>query len=284
VRDDHDMQAALDELLTSVDVERVDEHRWRGTSPAGRRSRLFGGTVLGQVVMAASRHLDRDDLELRSMHCEFVRAGSPHEAVELAVERTSDGGTFATRRVEVGQGDQLLVTALVRFHAREAGPEHHAAMDGPLPDPLSLTDFPTRLEPHRDKVPDWHSGNVPVDVRFVAEPGPSGQTTWVRAAGRLADDPMQHSCVAIYASDMTLLGAAVLPLGLTWASPGVTMASLDHAMWFHRPFRADQWLAYEQRVLSLGAGRALVAGSMFTADGRLVATVVQDGLVRVPPS
>lgn len=274
-------QPALDELISSFDLERAAPDRFRGTAPAGSRTRIFGGVVLGQAITAAARHLDRSDLVLRSLHCDFLRSGLPGEPVDISVATTSDGRTFAARRLEMHQGDTLLLNVLARFHDVGEGPRHHVTAPLPLPDPQSLSDFASRLEPHKEKAPDWASGNLPIDVRFTADPDANGQVTWFRAAGTLGPDPTTHACVAAYASDMTLLGAATLPFGLEWWAPGVALASLDHAMWFHAGFRADEWTVFEQRIVSSGAGRALVTGSMFTADGQLVATIVQDGLFKL---
>ena len=157
-----------------------------------------------------------------------------------------------------------------------------------VPDPESLPDFKTRMEPYKERMGEWYDRPRPIDVRYVdGDPmsrkgTPSGsQRVWLRADGELPDDPVVHACVVTYASDMTLLDTTVLPFGLAWDSPGMQMASLDHAMWFHRPFRVDDWLLYDQDTPSASGGRGLGRGSIFTRDGQLAVSVVQEGLIRV---
>jgi acyl-CoA thioesterase-2 len=237
--------------------------------------------VLAQIAAATWPH-DRDDLSLRSLHATFVRAGTPGVPVEIEIRRTSDGRTFTTRRVEARQGDALLIDALLRFHVAESGPRVHDVLRDAPPEPESLRTFPEQLAPFAHLVPDWCDGFVPVDLRVAGEATAGGQVAWFRAAHLLGVDPVEHAAVAIYASDMTLLGTAPGAFGASWSDSGVALASLDHAIWFHEPFRADEWMLYRQRAVNSGAGRALVEGSMFDRHGRLVATVVQDGVMRLP--
>ena len=161
-------------------------------------------------------------------------------------------------------------------------------MPAGLPDAESLPDFRTRMAPYRDRMGEWYDRPRPIDVRYIGDdpfsrqgnPATS-QDVWLRAAGQLPDDPLLHACILTYASDMTLLDTTVLPFGLSWESPGMQMASLDHAMWFHRPFRADEWLLYDQTSPSASGGRGLATGRLFTAAGALVVSVVQEGLLRL---
>jgi acyl-CoA thioesterase-2 len=161
-------------------------------------------------------------------------------------------------------------------------------MDPDLAPPESLPDFHTRMAPYADRLGDWYGRPRPIDVRYVdgdplarIDNPRSGQHVWMRADGRLPDDSVLHACVVTYASDMTLLDTTLLPFGLSWGDERIQMASLDHAMWFHRPFRADEWLLYQQRAISTSASRGLAGGSIFTGDGRLVVDVVQEGLIRI---
>lgn len=278
--DDVASEIALERLLSSLQVESISDNRFSATAPPGSRRRIFGGVMMGQAITAAAIAVARPDLTLRSLHCTFVRSGVPGSPVTLRVVPAAGGRTSATCRVEATQDGSLLSTTLVRFHAAEPGPEHRT-VNAPtdLPAPESIADYPTVLAPHRALVPDWQAGDLPIDVRMM--PGSTDrQVSWIRAAGRLGDDALTHSCVMTYASDMTLLGTAALPFGRSWASPGTTMATLDHTMWFHRPFRGDEWMIYDQRVVAVAGGRALVTGSIFTADGDLAITVTQDGVVR----
>ncbi|MFM7686089.1 MAG: acyl-CoA thioesterase, partial [Actinomycetota bacterium] len=152
----------------------------------------------------------------------------------------------------------------------------------------TLPDFKTRMAPYRERMGAWYDRPRPIDTRYIdgdpfsRQGTPSlGQRVWLRADGVLPDDPTLHACIATYASDMTLLDTTVLPLGMSWDTPGIQMASLDHAMWFHRPFRADEWLLYDQHPISTGAGRGLAGGAIYTSDGTLAVSVVQEGLVRL---
>ena len=278
------VDSAIDEWISSLHVDQISAEHFRGRAQPGRPNRVFGGLAMGQAVMAATRSIADSGFVMRSLHCDFLRAGDPREPIDFQVVATSDGRRFRARRVVARQSQTTLFNLLLRLHAPEDGPDHQVAMPTGLPDPLSLTDYPTRLQPHAARLPDWSSGNLPIDLRMIDDGVADGQRMWLRAVGKLPDEPFLHACALIYASDMTLLGSAVVPFGLTWASPGVQMASLDHSMWFHRPCRADDWMLYEQRVLSSESSRGLVQGQLFGVDGRLLATVMQDGVVRVTSS
>ena len=173
------------------------------------------------------------------------------------------------------------------FHVHQPGLDHQLPMPD-APSPESLPDFRSRMAPYKEALGDWYDRPRPIDLRYVG-PGPfdrlaeatHAQQVWLRADGSLPDDPVLHACIVTYASDMTLLDTTVLPHKLSWESPGVQMASLDHAMWFHRPFRADGWLLYDQHTPSTASSRGLANGSIFTQSGELVVSVVQEGLIRV---
>jgi acyl-CoA thioesterase-2 len=205
------------------------------------------------------------------------------------VDRIRDGRSFTTRRVVAVQHGQAIFNLQASFHAPEDGLDHQIPMPTNLPAPEELPDFKTRMAPYKDMLGDWYERPRPIDIRYL-EGDPfsrKGQSTttqrvWMRADGELPDDPTLHACIATYASDFTLLDTTLLPHGLTWDDTGLQMASLDHAMWFHRPFRADDWLLYDQSPISNSEARGLAGGAIFTRDGRLAVTVVQEGLVRVP--
>jgi acyl-CoA thioesterase-2 len=174
------------------------------------------------------------------------------------------------------------------FHDVEPGLDHHISAPTDVPAPETLPSYRQRLEPHRDRIGDWFDRPRPIDTRYVPpdpaiEPGVAtdGQLVWMRADGTLPNDPVLHACIVTYASDMTLLDTALRPFGMSSLTDDLMMASLDHAMWFHRRFRADEWLLYEQRAISSSSARGLAGGSIFTADGQLVVNVVQEGLIRV---
>jgi acyl-CoA thioesterase II len=272
----------LGRFLASLELEARDDG-FRGTTPAGRRQRTFGGLVMGQALVAAARTLDGAPLPARSLHTVFVRAGDPGQPIEFSVERVSDGRVFAIRRLTARQGEATLFHAFARFGFDAPGPAFQMARPpAGLPAPASLPDFPTHLAPHRELVPDWADGDVPIDARVIDEPSSTSQLMWFRAAGALGDEAIIHACMLLYASDMTLLGVAARPHGHLWSDPGVIMASLDHTIWFHGPCRADEWLLYEQRAMAHASSLALVTGSIYAGDGHLMASVAQDGLVRLP--
>jgi acyl-CoA thioesterase II len=294
VRDDADrcetaqVQQALDDLVALLDLEVIEVNLFRGRSPDESRQRVFGGQVAGQALVAATRTIDEPGRFVHSLHAYFLRPGDPTVPIVYEVDRIRDGRSFATRRVVAIQHGKAIFNLQASFHIHEGGPDHQIPMPSNLPDPESLPDFKTRMEPYKDRMGEWYERPRPIDIRYIdgdpfSRNGKSslGQRVWMRADGVLADDPTLHACIVTYASDMTLLDTTVLPFGLSWESPGMQMASLDHAMWFHRDFRADEWLLYEQSAVSSGRGRGLAGGALFTADGALAVTVVQEGLVRV---
>jgi acyl-CoA thioesterase II len=280
------MTAALDALIALLDLEAIEENIFRGQSPREERQRVFGGQVAGQALVAAGRTVERG--AVHSMHAYFLRPGDPTVPILYEVDRIRDGRSFTTRRVVAIQHGQAIFNLSASFHIAETGVEHQVLEMGDVPDPESLPTVRELLEPVIERVPEWYSSR-PIDVRYVegvpwilrSEKQPPRQRMWIRADGSLPDDPLLHACVVAYASDMSLLDTALMPHGLTWSHPGVMGASLDHAMWFHRPFRADEWLLYDQDSPTASAARTLSHGSIFAADGRLVVSVVQEGLLRV---
>jgi acyl-CoA thioesterase-2 len=204
------------------------------------------------------------------------------------VDRLRDGRSFSTRRVVAIQHGRAIFNMQASFHVEEPGPDHQIAMPAGMPSPESLPDWHTRMAPYREELGEWYDRPRSIDLRYVdadpmsrqREPA-ERQRVWMRADGKLPDDPVVHACLVTYASDMTLLDTTILPFGLSYTSPGLQMASLDHAMWFHRPFRADEWLLYDQYAISTASARGLAGGAIFASDGRLVVTVVQEGLARV---
>ncbi|MGD9996553.1 MAG: acyl-CoA thioesterase [Ilumatobacteraceae bacterium] len=281
------MQTALDDLVTLLDLEVIEVNLFRGRSPDEERQRVFGGQVAGQALVAATRTIDEPDRLVHSLHAYFLRPGDPTTPIVYEVDRIRDGRSFTTRRVVAIQHGRAIFNLQASFHIHEPGPDHQLTMPV-VPPPESLPDFKTRMAPYKERIGAWYERPRPIDLRhigpdpFQRDGNPSTeQRVWMRADGVLPDDPTLHACIVTYASDMTLLDTTVLPFGLSWESPGMQMASLDHAMWFHRPFRADEWLLYDQSAISSGAGRGLAGGAIFTADGTLAVTVVQEGLARI---
>jgi acyl-CoA thioesterase II len=279
---------ALDDLVDLLDLEPIEVNIFRGVSPDESRQRVFGGQVAGQALVAAARTLDDSGRLVHSLHAYFLRPGDPTVPILYEVDRIRDGRSFTTRRVVAIQHGKAIFNLQASFHRPEPGLDHQIPMDVGVPSPLELPDFPTRMERYRDRLGDWVDRPRPIDTRYVVMPaerrGPQRpeQQVWLRADGTLPDDPVLHACVVTYASDMTLLDTTLLPHGIHgWNDERVQMASLDHAMWFHRPFRADEWLLYDQASPSTSDARGLAMGQIFTEDGRLAVTVVQEGLIRV---
>ncbi len=279
-------QDAVDALCALLDLESIEVNIFRGVSPDEERQRVFGGQVAGQALVAASRTVE-PGRDVHSLHAYFLRPGDPTVPILYEVDRIRDGRSFTTRRVVAIQHGRAIFNLQTSFQVREEGLDHQAPMPD-APPPQELPDFRTRMAPHAEHFGDWLSRPRPIDMRYVdwsppdrREPLPPHQRVWLRADGKLPDDPVLHACVATYASDMTLLDTTLLPHGGAWADASMMMASLDHTMWFHRPFRADEWLLYSQDTPSASGGRGLGRGMLHTHDGRLAVTVVQEGVIRL---
>lgn len=282
-------QRALDDLIALLDLEEIEVNVFRGRSPDEPRQRVFGGQVAGQALVAAARTVDRG--VVHSLHAYFMRPGDVGKPILYEVDRIRDGRTFTTRRVVAIQHGKAIFGLSASFQPPEDGPDHQMEMPD-APDPESLPTWGERAQAILEKVKNpefrqWLQRERPIDTRNVdsRSPGekvkrPPRQLVWVRANGRLPDELTLHQCVVTYASDITLLDTATLPHAIAWNDPDFLMASLDHAMWFHRPFRADEWLLYAQDSPSASGARGFAMGHFFTRDGRLVASVVQEGLMR----
>ncbi len=282
------MQEALDDLVKLLDLEAIEVNIFRGRSPDENRQRVFGGQVAGQALVAAARTVDDPGRMVHSLHAYFLRPGDPNVPILYEVDRIRDGKSFTTRRVVAIQHGKVIFNLQASFHVAEDGPDHQIQMPAGLAHPDTLPDFKTRMEPYKVQMGSWYDVPRPIDLRYVNDDPISrrgkaalGQQVWLRADGELPMDPTLHACIVTYASDMTLLDTTVLPFGLSWDSPGLQMASLDHAMWFHRPFRADEWLLYDQSAISTTGARGLAGGAIYRQDGTLAVTVVQEGLARV---
>jgi acyl-CoA thioesterase II len=281
------MGEALDRLLDLLDLEQIEVNIFRGRSPDERRQRVFGGQVAGQALVAAGRTVP-EDRPVHSLHAYFIRPGDPSVPIVYTVDRVRDGRSFTTRRVSAIQHGKVIFTLSASFHRAEPGVEHA--------DPMPDAPPPEQVERNSDR---WAKvlgedhprvADNPFDLRSVgplsieAERDPSLRTTtnlvWLRVDGELPDDPLLHVCLMTYASDMTLLDSVLLGHGLSWLDGRTSGASLDHAMWFHRPFRADRWLLYAQDSPVAHGGRGLAHGEVFTAEGELVVSVMQEGLIR----
>lgn len=285
-------QAAVDGLVRLLDLERIEEDIFRGTSPKERWQRVFGGQVAGQALVAAGRTVP-DDRHVHSLHSYFIRPGDPTIPIVYEVDRTRDGRSFTTRRVIAVQRGKTIFALSASFQLVQDGIDHQSPMPA-APDPESLPTFHERYAAYPAAVA-WYEGRPrPIDVRYVdpppwerADTGPSDGEfrVWMRVDGRLPDDHLLHVCLLTFASDMTLLDSVLARHGLANLDGEVQMASLDHAMWFERPFRVDDWLLYTMRSPSASGGRGLAAGRFYTRSGTQVCSVVQEGMIRVvrPP-
>ena len=281
--------APIEELIALLDLETVEVNIFRGTSPKDRSQRVFGGQVLGQALVAAGRTVD--NRFCHSLHAYFLIAGDPKVPILYEVDRSRDGTSFSSRRVVAIQHGRQIFHMSVSFQIAEPGFEHQ--IDAPsVPPPESLPsedDFRRQIV---DKIPAEYREHFvrkrPIELRpidradiFRPEERPPHQAVWVRATGALPEDVALQQCVLAYASDMTLLDTALLPHGIGWFDDRVQLASIDHAMWFHRPFRADEWLLYVQDSPSAYGARGFSRGLVYTREGTLVASVAQEGLLRL---
>ncbi|MGA5148492.1 acyl-CoA thioesterase II [Streptomyces griseoincarnatus] len=287
------MSQALQELLDLLDLEQIEENIFRGSSRSAVVPRVFGGQVAAQALVAAGRTVP-EDRPAHSLHAYFLRLGDPGAPIVYTVDRIRDGRSFTTRRVVAVQHGKPIFHLSASFQTYEEGLDHQDPMPvSPDPDVLPTSEERLRGYAHLDPevVDRFLEARAAVDLRYVDEPpyGRFGEPrephsqVWFRTNGKLADDPLLHVVLATYVSDMTLLDSVLLAHGRGgWAVGDVVGASLDHAMWFHRPFRADEWLLYDQQSPSAHGGRGLGQARIYTQDGRLAVSVIQEGVVRVP--
>ncbi|MDN3022686.1 acyl-CoA thioesterase II [Streptomyces sp. S.PB5] len=290
------MSQALQGLLDLLDLEQIEENIFRGRSRPAIVPRVFGGQVAAQALVAAGRTVPEDRLA-HSLHAYFLRTGDPGAPIVYTVDRMNDGRSFTARRVVAVQHGQPIFALSASFQKYEEGFDHQAPM--PVsPDPATLPTSEERIRGYDHIAPDvrekFLEAREAIDLRYVDEPpyGKFGEPreprsqVWFRTNGKLggaADEPLLHVVLATYVSDMTLLDSILLAHGRGgWAVNDVVGASLDHAMWFHRPFRADEWLLYDQESPSAYGGRGLGQARIYTQDGRLAVSVVQEGVVRAP--
>jgi acyl-CoA thioesterase-2 len=283
------MSSPVQDLLKILDLEQLELNLFRGHSPQTGWQRVYGGQVIGQALAAACRTLDVTARPPHSLHAYFLLGGDPKVPIIYDVERVRDGRSFATRRVVAIQHGEAIFIMSVSFHGDEPGLEHQAKMpDVPTPEELpTLADLKQRTLPMPEPVQRFYEREPPIELRPVEFDRYMGRKIengrfhlWLRASGRLPDDPAIHRCVLAYASDMGLLDSSLVPHGRTLFEKEFMAASLDHALWFHRPFRADEWLLYAHDSPNLSGSRGFSRGLIFTRDGILIASVTQEGLVR----
>jgi acyl-CoA thioesterase-2 len=282
------MASAVQDLLNTLDLEPLEVNLFRGRSPQTTLQRVFGGQVIGQALVAATRTVD--GRPPHSLHAYFLLAGDPKVPIIYDVDRIRDGRSFTTRRVVAIQHGHAIFSMSVSFHADEPSLDHQmAAPEVPKPDALpSEAELKQHVLPQLpEAVRRYYARERPIELRPVEygryigrKPQDSRFNVWIRATSRLPDDPAIHRCVLAYASDMMLLDTALVPHGRSVFDQNIMGASLDHALWFHRPFRADDWLLYAQDSPNLHGARGFARGLIYSADGTLVASVAQEGLLR----
>jgi acyl-CoA thioesterase II len=284
------MNNAVDTLLHILDLEKLEENLYRGTSPQVGWQRVFGGQVIGQALVAAQRTVD-PQRRIHSLHGYFMRPGDPQVPIIYEVDRIRDGNSFTTRRVVAIQHGQAIFSMSGSFQVIESGLEHFLAMPD-IVSPESLPSEKELAEQYIDHAPEnvrsYWLRDRPVEIRPVdmthylsdhkLEPA---QNVWFRATGTLPDDPAIQEAVLAYASDMTLLDTSLFAHGRAVFDPALQVASLDHAMWFHRPFKLDQWHLYTQDSPNASGARGFTRGSIYSRDGTLIASTAQEGLIRL---
>lgn len=276
-------------LRTLLEVTPIGADLYQGIQPNTDAQRVFGGQVLGQALVAGGRSVESGILP-HSTHARFLRAPSPKEPITYRVIRVRDGASYFNREVTAEQSAGTVFTMSISFHRKESGMQHAVPMP-PAPDPDSIEPFINRMEPYSDRLSQWFQRPRPIDVRYISSPPweaadqgetPSESRVWMRSEPLDTNDPLIHAGALIYASDMTIMDSAVLTHGLGWFPERVRAATLDHGMWFHTSTRSDDWFLYDQECPWTGDGRALATGSMYTREGRRLATIVQEAVLRRP--
>ncbi len=284
------MAYTAENLIGLLDLEPIEYNIYRGRNRDIGTGRIFGGQVLAQALVAARRTIEEDRVA-HSLHGYFILPGDLDIPVVYFVDRLRDGRSFTTRRVTAIQHGHAIFNMSASFQVVEEGLEHRAEMPD-VPEPESLASELDLIREMADRIPEdlrpVLTQDRPIDFRpvdpidpFHPETRPPQRYIWLRAIGRLPDDVLIHQAILAYASDYGLLGTALLPHGYSFRQPQIQVASLDHALWFHRPFRVDEWLLYVMDSPNASGARGFVRGSFFTRDGILVASVAQEGLIRL---
>ena len=278
-------------LITLLDVEEIDTDLYRGARNPGGKGRVFGGQVIAQALQAAQRSTDGKDAH--SLHAYFMRAGDEAHPIVYRVVRDFEGKSFATRRVIALQNGQPILNLAASFQVPEEGLHHQDAMPADIPPPEELKSESELRRGQADEIPEKFRAmflrrSSPIDIRPLyprswvtpATRDPVNYS-WFRCVAPIGDDPALHRAVLAYASDMALMATSMMPHGVNWMTPGMQSASLDHALWFHEAVRADEWMLYATDSPWAGHGRGMNRGSIFSRDGRLIASVAQEGLIRL---
>lgn len=284
------MSAILDELVTLLALERIEENLFRGQSQDLGWGTVFGGQVLGQALSAAVQTVPAER-HAHSLHAYFLRPGDVSKPIVYEVDRIRDGSSFTTRRVVAIQSGHAIFNLAASFQKLEDGFEHQDAMPD-VPAPETLPTEQERVAKYAQRLPKVLRERAvaersfelrpceATDDPFLPSPAKASRSLWLRTSGKLPDDPALHRYLLAYASDYSFLTTSLLPHGVTWLTPGMQVASLDHVMWFHAPFRCDDWLLHVMDSQVARGARGLVRGRIFTRDGKLVASTAQEGLIR----
>jgi len=288
-QDESAPNAALKDLLATLTLEPLEDNLFRGARGREGWQRVYGGQVLGQAMMAAAQTVD-PGRPIHSLHGYFLLAGDPSLPIIYDVERIREGGSFTTRRVKAIQHGRAIFSMSASFHKQEEGFEHQSSMPD-VPPPESLPNPKELMGRLIDRLPEnmrrYFERELPIEMRVTdvsrylsREKKDPVQNTWIRANGPLPDDPVLHQAVLAYASDFTLLDTALIAHGKLLFDLDVQLASLDHALWYHRPFRADEWMLYVQDSPSAYGARGFCRGTIYARNGSLIASVAQEGLMR----
>ena len=288
-----DRETLLQDMITSLTLidtgARTDEDIFTAPSQWMPHGRVYGGQVLAQSVLAASRTVDAERA-IHSLHGYFLRPGDITEPITFSVDRIYDGRSFSARRTQAYQKGQPIFSMIASFQDEDPGLDHQAPIPEGIPDPETLPTVADLIGHIPNTVAQFWATTHPFDMRHVPSPiymtvegdRVAHQAVWFKAVGRIDDDPIVHRAAIAYASDQTLLESVMRRHGVAWATPGLKIASLDHAMWWHRPARIDEWLLYVQESPNAIGGRGLGLGRIYSRDGRLVASVAQEGMIRLP--
>jgi acyl-CoA thioesterase-2 len=279
------MSEALEFLVQLLDLESIEVNVYRGVHPEEERQRTFGGQVAAQSLMAAGRTVSHG--RVHSLHSYFLRPGDPTTPILYEVDRIRDGKSFTTRRVVAIQHGRAIYNMQASFHSDEVSISHQVSMPE-VPGPETIASLADRVQGEFGEIDEWFKRQHPIDQRFIGElPWSKNrskdphQRLWIKADGTLPEDPLLHACVVTYASDMSLFDAILKPHSIQWDNGSFMGASLDHCMWFHHDLRADEWLLYDTESPIAFGGRGLARGFLFSRDGELKVSMVQEGLTRI---
>lgn len=285
------MKPELQDLLSLLDLEQIEVNLFRGVSPDEGWQRVYGGQVIGQALVAAGRTVEDQTRTAHSLHAYFLRPGDTTIPILFQVDRIRDGKSFTTRRIVAIQRGKAIFSMSASFQVAETGLEHQF----PMPEVSPPEACPGELELRQryiDDIPEQARAHLdrprPIEMRFVdpindynPEPAEPVQNVWIKTTDTMPDDLRVNQCLLAYASDMTLIDTCYRPHAVSWSNENFQVASLDHAMWFHRPFKTDDWLLYQQDSPFSGGARGFNRGAFFASDGTLIASCAQEGLIRM---